>query len=134
MAGPGQFCGPCWRCGTDFWLPQSLYEAAKKSSRIAFFCPYGHEAVFNERDTEADVLRRERDLLKQQLAQRDDEIVRQARLKDAALKEARALKTSAVKAKKRTAAGLCPCCNRSFRQMALHLKTKHPNFRAEEVA
>jgi hypothetical protein len=115
-------------------LPQSLYEAAKKSSRIAFFCPYGHEAVFNERDTEADVLRRERDLLKQQLAQRDDEIVRQARLKDAALKEARALKTSAVKAKKRTAAGLCPCCNRSFRQMALHLKTKHPNFRAEEVA
>lgn len=130
----GQFCGPCWKCKTDFWLPQSLYEAAKKSSRIAFFCPYGHEAVFNEGDTELTLVRRERDRLRQQLAERDDEIVKQARLKDAALKEARALKATAVKVRKRSAAGVCLCCGRTFRQVALHMKNKHPNFKAVEIA
>ena len=130
----GQFLSGCHRCKTPMWLPQALFDAAHKSSKISFFCPYGHEAIFSEGESEVTLLRRERDRLVQQMAQKDDEIVRQARLKDAALKEARALKTSAVKARKRTAAGVCPCCSRSFRQMALHMKQKHPNFKAEEVA
>jgi hypothetical protein len=27
---------------------------------------------------------------------------------------------------KRTAAGVCPCCNRTFQQLARHMKTRHP--------
>jgi hypothetical protein len=124
----------CWKCKTDIVLPASLHDAAKRSSNISFFCPYGHEGVFREGETEADVLRRERDRALQQLAQKDDEIAQARKGWNEIAKELKATKATAVKARKRTAAGLCPCCNRSFRQMALHLKTKHPTFRAEEVA
>ncbi len=30
--------------------------------------------------------------------------------------------------KKRTAAGVCPACDRSFRQLRLHMKRQHPNY------
>lgn len=30
--------------------------------------------------------------------------------------------------KNRAAAGVCPCCNRTFKQLAAHMKNKHPDF------
>ena len=30
--------------------------------------------------------------------------------------------------KKRAAAGVCPCCNRTFKQLARHMERKHPNY------
>lgn len=33
----------------------------------------------------------------------------------------------AERLRRRTAAGVCPCCNRSFVQLARHMKTKHPD-------
>jgi hypothetical protein len=130
----GQFCGPCWRCKCEVWLPAPLYNAAKHSSRISFFCPYGHEAAFSEAETEADKLRRERDRLVQQMAQRDDVIAKQGRVIKFTKEEVANLKATATKAKKRTVAGTCPCCHRTFRQMALHMRNKHPEFKAIAAA
>ncbi len=31
--------------------------------------------------------------------------------------------------KKRAAAGVCPCCNRTFKQLAAHMKNKHPDLK-----
>lgn len=28
----------------------------------------------------------------------------------------------------RVSAGTCPCCNRSFKQLAAHMKNKHPDY------
>ena len=30
--------------------------------------------------------------------------------------------------KARVAHGVCPCCNRTFKQLARHMKTKHPDY------
>jgi hypothetical protein len=126
-------CGPCHTCKSDIWLPRELYDAAVRSEKISFFCPYGHEGVFKKGDSEADVLRRERDRLKQKIAEKDDAIYNlQVRL-DGEYKQAKALRTAAAKAKKRSIAGTCPCCHRTFRQMALHMKNQHPEFKAEAV-
>ena len=128
----GQFISACWRCKCEVWLPMSLYKAAKHSSRISFFCAYGHEAIFSEGETEADKLRRERDMLKQQLAYRDDVIrVEQGRV-EAVQDMLRREKAATAKARKRAKAGTCPCCKRTFRQMALHMKNKHPEYAATE--
>lgn len=107
-------------------MPGDLYRAAKRSSKISFFCPYGHEAVFKEGDTEADILRRERDKLKQAHARLEDE-KREA--------EARAEKAERASArlKKRAAVGTCPCCTRTFTNMARHMQIKHPDWKAEAV-
>ncbi len=38
----------------------------------------------------------------------------------------RAEKAAKTRLKKRVAAGVCPCCNRTFKQLAAHIKRKHP--------
>jgi hypothetical protein len=113
------------------WLPTSLYNAAKHSSRIVFCCAYGHEQVFAEGEGEEAKLRRERDMLKQQMAQRDDVISQQSKELERERAAVRALKDGSVRARKRSIAGTCPCCKRTFRQMALHMAKQHPEFKAE---
>ena len=67
----------CHRCGTQYFLPMALYVSAKANEDIEFCCPYGHRAHYPAGPTAEDKLRRERDRLAQQIAQRDDEIARQ---------------------------------------------------------
>jgi hypothetical protein len=31
--------------------------------------------------------------------------------------------------KKRVAAGVCPCCNRSFKDLARHMAGQHPDYK-----
>lgn len=32
----------CCTCDTNFAIEQPLYECAQRSSKIVFYCPYGH--------------------------------------------------------------------------------------------
>lgn len=46
-------------------------------------------------------------------------------------------KAAKTRLKNRAAAGVCPCCNRTFKQLAAHMKTKHPTWnksKAEDTA
>lgn len=117
----------CW-CGTPFMLPARLLDAAQNSGHT-IYCPHGHSVVWKE--TEADKLRRERDRLKQDQARLEDEkrwAEQQAQMaRDRAEKAERATK----RLKKRASAGTCPCCSRTFANMAEHMKQKHPELLAE---
>ena len=41
---------------------------------------------------------------------------------------ARAQKAAKTKLIKRIKNGICPCCNRTFKQLAAHMKNKHPEY------
>lgn len=41
-----------------------------------------------------------------------------------------AAKGQATKLRKRAANGVCPCCNRTFVQLARHMATQHPDYAA----
>lgn len=99
----------CCDCGIEFGVRPARAAALRADSSLWFYCPNGHRQHFAE--TQADRLRRERDWLKQQIAQKDDE------LKAARKREERVTK--------RVKAGLCPCCNRSFKNLRLHMVSKH---------
>lgn len=113
----------CITCGVAYTVPKAVMESQRKSGGY-HYCPNGHNQGWGKGETEQDKIRRERDQLRQQLAQRDDEI----RERDRQL-EAERIK--AAKAKKRSVAGVCPCCHRTVGQMARHMKSKHPQFIAE---
>jgi hypothetical protein len=118
----------CPICGVNYCLDK-IYDdyrqdGAKKDdgSPLSWCCPNGHTLVY--RENEADKLRRERDNLRQQLARVEDE-----------KREAIAVKDREIKRiKKRSAAGTCPCCQRTFSNMATHMKHKHPDFVQETGA
>lgn len=72
-------------------------------------------------------MRRERDRLAQQIAQKDDEIREIKKAWNEAELEARKNARKAKSLSDRAHAGVCPCCNRTFKQLAAHMKTKHPD-------
>lgn len=122
MATMTRIC--CGECGIEFDVPET-WRAARQESKDTFYCPNGHSRVYLE--SEADKLRRERDRLAQQIAQKDDEIKWQRDLRQATERQVSAAKGQITKLKKRASAGVCPCCNRTFANMAAHMKTKHPD-------
>jgi hypothetical protein len=109
----------CRTCGVVHAYPEVLWEEKEESGGY-IFCPNGHQWGFREGRKERDAVHRERDLLKQQTARLEDE------LREAAARAAKA-EAESKRIMTRTGAGVCPCCNRSFAQLARHMKAKHPD-------
>jgi hypothetical protein len=113
----------CPICGVHYCLDKLFdnhrQEGAKADDGrpLSWHCPNGHALAY--RESLADTLRRERDRLQQRLAERDDEIALQGR--------------QIKKMEKRAAAGTCPCCQRTFSNMATHMRKEHPEFVADNV-
>jgi hypothetical protein len=122
-----QFIGvQCCNCGIHFGLESSHHALLKRDGEW-FHCPNGHKQRYSG-NTEKEQLRRERDQLRQRLAQVDDRNRELRDARDAAERRVAAAKGQITKLKKRASAGTCPCCNRTFQQLAAHMKQKHPDF------
>jgi len=112
----------CGTCGVEHAIPKAMYDNAVEEGGY-WTCPNGHSRGFRtgEEKKRADAIRQERDRLKQLMAQMDDDIIRLKREKAAAHGQV-------TKLRNRSKAGVCPCCNRTFKQLAAHMKNKHPDF------
>lgn len=114
----------CITCGVLYCLPCAMMDEQRKTGG-SHYCPNGHSQGWFKGNTEFDRVKRERDNLKQQMARVEDE-----RREAVAAAEARAEKAEAAtkRIKKRASAGNCPCCKRTFSNMAEHMKRQHPEF------
>ncbi|WP_127524014.1 hypothetical protein [Mesorhizobium sp. Z1-4] len=122
----------CGNCGVWHAIPKMMFDTCVEEGGF-WQCPNGHSRGYREGRRDREAVRRERDQLKQRLAQKDDEITRQRELREAAERSASARKGQITKLKKRATAGLCPCCNRSFQNLHRHMTSQHPKYMAEEV-
>lgn len=122
----------CGTCGTPFGMQEEVYDHCYREGGF-WTCPNGHRRGWekgNEERLEVE-LRRERDRLKQRQAQLEDEVQWQRKAREAAERSASAHKGQVTRLKNRAKAGVCPCCNRTFQNLAAHMKTKHPDFSAD---
>ena len=117
----------CGECGIEFYVPDSFYKE-RRERKLGWTCPNGHSRIFSE--TESEKLRRERDRAVQQNARLADELREAAEAK--AEIERRAARTER-NLKRRLAAGSCPCCRRTFGNMAQHMRKQHPDFLATQI-
>ncbi len=108
----------CGQCGISFSVPE-VWRAEKKRDGDGWFCPNGHQRVYSETDKQ----RLERELKEEQ--ERHKRTLSRMNQAEAEASEER--KKSARLAK-RIKAGTCPCCKRTFRQLTLHMKHKHPEY------
>jgi hypothetical protein len=118
----------CSTCAVVYFFPEKWCDQAQKEGK-SWQCPNGHGQWFGE--AEIDRIRRERDLAKQRLAQKDDAIAEQRAAKEAAERSAAAYRGQITKIKKRAGKGTCPCCNRHFTNLQRHMETQHPKFADE---
>lgn len=121
----------CINCGVRFGVPVGFTQHRMNDKR-SFYCPNGHSMSYRQSD--ADVLRQERDRLKQQMAYKEEQIAAERRMREAAERSASAYKGQTTRLKKRASAGICPCCNRSFENLRRHMATKHPDVLKEDPA
>jgi len=121
----------CHECRCAFGITQDHYNRARASSRVSFFCPNGHEAIFTKtREQElARKLQREteeREWYEAQLTHTRDQL-------EATERSLRGHKAAKTRIKNRVAAGLCPCCRRSFQNLARHMQGLHPDYSTTET-
>ena len=109
----------CADCGVSFCMPNEMV-THRRTSHKTFFCPNGHSNYYAGKSEE--------EKLKEKLANETARL--QAALSRENSERARADKLDKKLAshKKRAANGVCPCCTRTFKQLAAHMKTKHPEY------
>lgn len=109
----------CGTCGV-IWALEDTFMDARRDDHQGWQCPNGHSFVFKGES--------ERERLRRQL---DEERRRVSATRDLLAAEERshaATRGHLTRTKKRVANGVCPCCGRTFQQLARHMKTKHPEY------
>ena len=119
----------CITCGVIFGM-QGEFKEWRLKKHTSFYCPNGHSMCYTS-ETPEQKLQRELDATKLavETAKRDAEWQRQLREK-AEKKHKREVRKLHV----RVGNGVCPCCNRTFSNLARHMGAKHPEFKSEVVA
>lgn len=120
----------CITCGVVFTVPESMWDHAHAEGGY-FHCPSGHSQGWSKEKSERERLRRDRDRLAQRIAEKDDEIKRERDRAEAAERRSAAARGQITKIRNRVGHGVCPCCNRTFENLARHMGSKHPTFTAE---
>lgn len=122
----------CCNCGIPFGVTRE-FQKRRLDDHALFHCPAGHAQRYVG-ETAEDKMRRERDRLAQRVAQKDDEIAEEKSKREHAEKQGIAYKGHVTRIKNRVAAGVCPCCNRTFSNLAQHMHHQHPTYRKEKIA
>lgn len=110
----------CISCGVAYIVPKVVIEKHREQGGF-HQCSNGHSQGWSADGSEIGKLRRERDRIKQDNARLAEEAAEAERATQRA-------KAETARLLKRQAAGVCPCCNRSFVALSRHMKTKHPDF------
>lgn len=92
-----------------------------------FYCPAGHcQSYIGKSDEER--LREKLDYRSEQLARERDQRHKEERKHAATKRRLSASKGQVTKIKNRVGHGVCPCCNRTFQNLARHMGSQHPEF------
>ena len=112
----------CSRCGLAFALPQEFINR-RREDREPFYCPNGHALSYGKTANEKKI-----ESLERNLEWARNSAMGHERRADAAERSLRATKGVVTKMKKRAAAGVCPCCSRTFQNLARHMAGQHPEY------
>ena len=116
----------CCVCNRAFAL-EFHHENELRRSHGFFHCPDGHSQHFQ---AESDVEKLRREVVAKQAAlygaRADAEYQRGQRRQ--VERRLSAQRGATKRIKNRVAHGVCPCCKRTFRQLAGHMRTMHPAF------
>lgn len=107
----------CSECAAPIALT-SVYRAARQNDHKTFWCPNGHRQHYPGKSVA--------ERLRTQLDEKERELREVQHQRDIEQTRVAAAETELKKATTRRAAGVCPCCTRTFKQLAAHMKNKHP--------
>jgi hypothetical protein len=113
----------CCSCGIPFGLPEN-HKTTLVNNHKSFWCPNGHSQHF----TGPSPVERERDEARRLAESLRIDANHQRAMRQIEERKNRALRGVVTRTKRRIAHGVCPCCQRTVRQLAAHMKTEHPDY------
>lgn len=123
----------CPDCGIAYAVPERLRATAyaRGKREITWYCPNGHNLGYNglsDKERAEQKAKREGERATRLQARLDQT---EAALRGQKSRAAR-FKNDRDRERKRASAGVCPCCNRTFQNLARHMEGQHPTFAASE--
>lgn len=118
----------CSECGVPIAMPPAV-GAARRTDGNVFHCYNGHRQCFTESEVARLLREVETDRKKREWADQQAKIDREACERFS--RSNAALRGEVTKIKNRVGNGVCPCCNRTFENLARHMTSKHPGYKAE---
>lgn len=125
----------CPTCHIMFAIPQTLYEAAQRwpgnqADGWRLSCPLGH-VWWYVGTTPAQKIKR----LEKRLREANEDLSAELARHDQTKARLRGTQGAAQRArnerdriKQRVAGGVCPCCNRTLKDLQRHMRSKHPDY------
>jgi RNase P subunit RPR2 len=115
----------CYKCGMRFAMPEH-FQRTKRIDQSGFFCPSGHIQYYvtsrvQQLEKQVARLQATNDQSKAALDQKRQELY-------ATERKLIAQKAAKTRLKNRIKNGVCPCCNRFFKELHQHMATQHPEF------
>lgn len=111
----------CCNCGAAFAVPDNVHLAWHEKG-ASFFCPNGHAQSYTESmKKKLDRALKDRDRFQGYYNQETDSH-RHTK------KRLAATQGVVTRTKKRVSKGVCPCCNRHFKDLHRHMESKHPDY------
>lgn len=117
----------CYKCEVPFAIPQRLKKHFKDSQQT-FYCPNGHDQAYVKSSLQIaeEKAAKEKAALEWRLKYAEETKEYWASQYKEQRKKIISIKGQKTKLMNRIKNGVCPCCNRSFGNLANHIKSKHP--------
>jgi len=109
----------CITCGISFGVPLD-WDKRRRHDHKLFYCPNGHQQRYTG-ENEEEKLKKENARLAQKSRLLQHSL-------DSTERSRRAQKGQVTRIKNRIAKGVCPCCNRQFKNLHRHMENKHPEW------
>lgn len=120
------------QCTCGIWFGVDAKTLADlRESHETFYCPKGHKQYFPGK-SETERLQEEKERLERRVEQERSWRQGAERRTDRERRSHIATKGHLTRTKKRVAAGVCPCCKRSFKDLARHMAGQHPDYAADK--
>ncbi len=129
----------CGKCDAVFGMESQFYDR-RRDDHETCYCPNGHPRCFtskSEAEELRDQLAREKHHREQAQALAEHRRKRIEEEQQSARRITRRLNATrgvVTRQKNRIAKGKCPCCSKTFKDVAHHMKTQHPNWNPEREA
>lgn len=114
----------CGGCGVVFGMSEVFYNQRLRDHK-GWYCINGCRRIFSG-ESDVERLTRERDYAQSSRC-------REHEAHETTKRQRNALKGHLKRVRKRTATGTCPCCKRTFKQLARHMQGQHPKYVASQM-
>ncbi len=119
----------CYKCGVAFGMTESM-QKRRRDDGESFWCPNGHSQCY----CESNVKKLEKQLAREKSRhdQTEASLHQVRRARERTERRLSATKGVVTRIKNRVKNGVCPCCNRHFKDLHRHMKNQHPEYGESE--